>query len=461
MSSPDDLISLRYSSFRDFLESNSGSLSNEGMFVETERPRPVGSRVRFELTVGYDFMLFRGEGSVAWARDAATARGGAPGMAIRFEEVANPGRRLLEKVVRKYEEEGAPRFDLKGRSGAGEAAAAERDTTLEEFLRQDLPSSPPPEEIQEILASDEPEVEILEIESPAPDDLVPDVEGPDEDDAAPEPGAATLEELMAEAAAESAAQAEPPSTGVDLPGFQEPPPMEYRTGLSAEELAGSQAARNAGGVRRRWLIILLLVVALAAVAAWIYRDRLLDLVSGGDATTEPVQAVDGTEPDAAPEASDDASVGEEGAPDDPDSPGPDEEPADATEPPAAAALAEPEPAGPAFTGVDSITWRDSQDATVVVVRGDGMVPADAVSSFRVDQGRPREVVEIAGASRPYVGGDVQIGGSRVVRIRTGFRVEDGGVLRVVADLAGPDIRLQDIAVEGPEILITLASRTVG
>lgn len=153
---------IEYASFREFVERSVGCLSRDGIYVETERPRPVGSRVGLELQVSDGFRLLKGLGEVVWVR-AAEGDPAASGMGIRFQGLDGASRRLLDKVVESYEREGRPTFSLTPPPAAegptAAAPAAPMPPPAEPEAPPASPPTPPPPEPDPAAAAPEPEPE--------------------------------------------------------------------------------------------------------------------------------------------------------------------------------------------------------------------------------------------------------------------------------------------------------------
>lgn len=110
------------------------------------------------------------------------------------------------------------------------------------------------------------------------------------------------------------------------------------------------------------------------------------------------------------------------------------------------------PADLVLTGVDRITWQESQDQTVLTLWGDGPFDTDQLVVFRLDTGTPRQVVKILGISRPFSDRTLAVGTSHVSAIRTGLHTGDvGQELHVVADLEDPSVRMRRVEPEGSQL----------
>jgi len=111
-----------------------------------------------------------------------------------------------------------------------------------------------------------------------------------------------------------------------------------------------------------------------------------------------------------------------------------------------------QPADLVLTGVDRITWQESQDQTVLTLWGDGPFDTDQLVVFRLDTGTPRQVVKILGVSRPFSESALVVGTSHVSAIRTGLHTGDvGQELHIVADLEDPAVRMRRVEPAGSQL----------
>ncbi len=72
------------------------NLSDGGIFVATHAPRPIGCSVNLVIALPNQ-MPIRAKGTVAWVREYSESNEAAPGMGIRFDQLApNDVNRILE-----------------------------------------------------------------------------------------------------------------------------------------------------------------------------------------------------------------------------------------------------------------------------------------------------------------------------------------------------------------------------
>ncbi|HEY8925616.1 MAG TPA: PilZ domain-containing protein, partial [Polyangia bacterium] len=95
-------IRIRYESVIDFVETQSMNISRTGMFIVTERPAALGSRIEFEFSLTDGFVLLSGLAEVV-----RVAMGGiVEGMGVRFLDLDDANRRVIERIVSVNTDEG-------------------------------------------------------------------------------------------------------------------------------------------------------------------------------------------------------------------------------------------------------------------------------------------------------------------------------------------------------------------
>jgi uncharacterized protein (TIGR02266 family) len=93
-------VRYRYESFINFVETQSMNISRSGMFLLAKEALPVGTLIDFELSLADGFPLLRGKGEVV--RTSADPRG----MGIRFRELDEPSRKLIDRILHINAQEG-------------------------------------------------------------------------------------------------------------------------------------------------------------------------------------------------------------------------------------------------------------------------------------------------------------------------------------------------------------------
>jgi uncharacterized protein (TIGR02266 family) len=93
-------IRLKYADVPTFVERFAPNVSRAGLFIASRTPKPVGTTVRFELTLADGkTKLLKGEGVVAWVREFDEDNPLRPhGMGVRFVRLDADSRQLIERI---------------------------------------------------------------------------------------------------------------------------------------------------------------------------------------------------------------------------------------------------------------------------------------------------------------------------------------------------------------------------
>ncbi len=96
-------LQVEYECMEDFLVDYTANISIGGMFIETETPRPLGSRFRLRfqlpgLTSAIDTMA-----EVRWVLTPEEAGPLPPGMGIRFEDLTEEDRAQVQSLLDGWE----------------------------------------------------------------------------------------------------------------------------------------------------------------------------------------------------------------------------------------------------------------------------------------------------------------------------------------------------------------------
>jgi molecular chaperone DnaK len=94
-------IRLGYGSIDEFIERYALNISRGGIFVRTLEPRPAGTEVTLDVTLGTGEHVIRGRGAIVWTTppSAPGERAREPGMGIRFVSLDAESRALVDLVV--------------------------------------------------------------------------------------------------------------------------------------------------------------------------------------------------------------------------------------------------------------------------------------------------------------------------------------------------------------------------
>jgi hypothetical protein len=105
-------VKLEYASFQDFANRLWPCLSEEGMWVPSERTAGVGELVDFDVMLADGFRLFHGTGQVIGVGPGPAGSPAGSGMTIRFSQLDSSSQNLIQKVVSKHKAEGGGPFVL-------------------------------------------------------------------------------------------------------------------------------------------------------------------------------------------------------------------------------------------------------------------------------------------------------------------------------------------------------------
>ena len=85
---------------RELADASAANISLTGMFVRTRKPRPAGTRLRFELELGDASIT--GAGEVVWSRPQEESPQRPAGMGILFYRLDGDGRDVISGVVERH-----------------------------------------------------------------------------------------------------------------------------------------------------------------------------------------------------------------------------------------------------------------------------------------------------------------------------------------------------------------------
>jgi molecular chaperone DnaK len=104
------LLKLTYGTVDEFVEKFASNVSRGGLFIRTRDPKPVGTALSFELRLAGGEPVVKGEGVVRWVQleDPTAHPPTAPGMGVQFTSLDAPSREVVERMVARKEQAGAP-----------------------------------------------------------------------------------------------------------------------------------------------------------------------------------------------------------------------------------------------------------------------------------------------------------------------------------------------------------------
>ena len=116
-------VRLRYRLFQEFLKETASNISAGGMFIRSIHPGELGAELDFEIRLEDEFALIEGRGEVVWVRHEQGGPEAPPGMGIRFLELDEQSRALVDRIVAERTAAGEELFDLETAEAAQERPA--------------------------------------------------------------------------------------------------------------------------------------------------------------------------------------------------------------------------------------------------------------------------------------------------------------------------------------------------
>lgn len=132
-------VNVRYDRFGGDVVAETADISMEGMFIRSDEPRPVGTLVQFEISLGDGQELVQGLGDVVWIRVEAQGVERPKGMGIQFRYIDTASRERIRRIVASYiESEGAPAAASPASASPVEVAGAD---PVEEASQESAPAT--------------------------------------------------------------------------------------------------------------------------------------------------------------------------------------------------------------------------------------------------------------------------------------------------------------------------------
>jgi hypothetical protein len=238
-----------------------------------------------------------------------------------------------------------------------------------------------------------------------------------------------------------------PAADVELPA----PRVEMPS--SAQSLRGAASSSHHVGT---WILIVLLVGALGVAGYYLVGmvGSRTESASPEAPTTVSAPAVETVEPTPEQEAAEAPLPPEDDAATVSEEPAPIEQEPSEPEPPAAEqpVVEQFEPAA-LLSGLDRITWTETDSETILELVGDGAIPRRNIELATIGGDQPRLVIKISGVQRPFQPAMLEVATPAVRRVRTGLQA--GGQLHVVVDLAVPGVSVRDLVTRGSRVELRL------
>lgn len=439
---PSTRIDLRFASFTEFIGAYGGLVSESGMFLATDSPLNVGSRVTLRFRLDDGFPLILADAQVEWLGRANASPTAPAGAALRFLHLDERSTTLIDHMVAQCKREGRQPFDL-SLPVPPKTEPAAGDVTADGAGRARSGPGDDPWAAETAVAPDSPRSRTAgraeDVFEPHADRSTSSVEAP---------GGRPSTEALSRALEDSTAPA----------GTSDPPPaIDYAPTRADDEPRSS----------RSWLLqpaTLVGMLAAAVLAVWVFSLLRADNHASKQVVAPPTESAS-TPPPATPPGPAVAAV--VGSP----TPLPGTADTRTPTPPATPAIAPRHPTpqtrpnppaaavAPASRVVD-ISWRRTDSATEVVIETNGgLVPARA-RHFVMDN-PPRYIVRLLGIAHPYEPFELPVGTPQVSRIRVGFHQEKSPPeLHVVLDLAGSSQRAVRYHLGARSVTVTIGTSLV-
>lgn len=97
------VVRVDYSTVDTFFSEFTTNINEGGLFIETDAPAPIGTRVVLQFALPGTHDPLKLDGRVVWASPEGSAE--APGMGIEFENLDELSRRRINEVVRSLRSE--------------------------------------------------------------------------------------------------------------------------------------------------------------------------------------------------------------------------------------------------------------------------------------------------------------------------------------------------------------------
>jgi uncharacterized protein (TIGR02266 family) len=134
-------VRLKYADLETFAERFAPNVTRGGIFLASREPRPVGTLVRFEVSLQSGTPVLIGKGRVTWTKAYDPQEPSRPyGMGVQFTELDPASRPVLDRLLVRRAD---PTRAATGQRGPAPTARAESETAKTQPLRRLSPSPPP------------------------------------------------------------------------------------------------------------------------------------------------------------------------------------------------------------------------------------------------------------------------------------------------------------------------------
>ena len=475
-------VHLEFEKFSGFITEYSSNISEGGIFIRTNDPKPLGTVLSFEFKLADNFKLIQGLGEVVWARTEDLSPERPAGMGIRFVDIDPQSRELISTMVHNYVKRGGEPFQLEATGEARTAKAEVPAFSLEETPEK---TTPPPEK----------GLDPRDLFAMADDVAEPSLTS--DADRSLEPSAASPVEADFQALFEASDEAVSiPNTQPEILLPPEPRKAPHGNkvidlGMVIEDDAISGSAVSAPIVdlleperpakkrtptlkRRKALKIsapmgAAIAVVLGVGSAVFFQSQITRFVlgifgSGNEKKLAAHKNVPDVRPSAIPTTALKA-VSTPGTTPVPtlvatatQAPQPTPQttvaPAPTTSPPVEKLAPTTAQATATFGSIQKISWEKTTAGLILILTADNVIPSGSWTHTRVDEGSAREVIKFIGVRKPFPSRKLTVNTPEVLRVRVGFHASPAGnELHIVADLGDPAVRVTRMEPDGRNLRV--------
>lgn len=105
-------VHLEFEKFSGFITEYSHNISRGGMFIRSDEPLAIGTVLSFEFKLKDNFDLIQGLGEVCWVRSHSSSPKKPAGMGIKFREISEQSKELIDTMVQNAVKAGHTAFDI-------------------------------------------------------------------------------------------------------------------------------------------------------------------------------------------------------------------------------------------------------------------------------------------------------------------------------------------------------------
>ncbi len=430
-------VDLRFASFTEFISAYGKLVSTAGMFLVSDSPPSVGSRVALRLRLDDGFPLILAEAQVLWLGRVDSSPAAPSGAALRFLSLDERSTTLIDHMVAQQRRDGGRLFDLTPPAPQPSDQSVGRSTEADAgvdgpVVPEDDPWAAETAAVPAALPTG-PETAAQDVFETAETSPLT-----DRQPAGREASRLLLSEALGE-----------PSPAADRP-----PAIDYAPARAEDEPAPA----------RSWLAqptTIVGMLAAAVLAVWVFSALRSDqqpppTVEVAAAATAPVSSP--ASPTQAPPATAAAAPSQPAVP--PHARAAATPPPQTDSPLIPTRRAQPPPIATAAvpaTRVVDISWRHTDGTTKVVIETDGAVSPARVRHFDMDN-PPRFVVRLLRIRQPYQPYELAVATPQLSRIRVGYHEERRPPeLHIVLDLADPGQRILGVDIGSRSLTVTIGS----